>query len=558
MRFLRTATALTLCASAALSQQPPQRTEPLPTFSESVEVRVLNLDVDVTDSKGNPVTDLKREDFTLKIGKNVVPIDYFSLVNDGALHAPDLATATPEQTLSAYKKGEDSAYVPRNFLVYVDLGYLPPGYRNRSLNAIRDLATRLGPNDAMRVVVFNRSPRVLVDWTTSKENAMAALSELESKGVGMSRLQDQTQAMAQIDAMGSGRRNANSRLTIARQYGQEVGAEIEDMIASIQSELVTLTPLNGKKAFLFLSGGFEYQPGYVMAQYASGNYLPTMANINVRDISTRLTTMIQRANADQITFYTVDATGLTGDGTPASEGSPATNVLAIEQRPNLRFQAQQDRQNGMSQMAVETGGIALLNTNDFVGGLGRVYQQVSTYYTLGVTLSKLGVDLKGYQDVKVTVNRPGVTVRARKGFEPLSESQKVANRARATMETDLSYNAIPATIQTQPATLDKKYYMLPITVMVPASALTFVPDGDKETARAEFYIGSVDDKGGSSDLNRQETTFQVPAGKSKSTDAMLRYAATLQTKKGNYRIVVNIRDSASGKMGTARANVRVE
>ena len=51
MRFLRTATALTLCAAGALSQQ---RTEPLPTFSESVEVRVLNLDVDVTDSKGAP------------------------------------------------------------------------------------------------------------------------------------------------------------------------------------------------------------------------------------------------------------------------------------------------------------------------------------------------------------------------------------------------------------------------------------------------------------------------------------------------------------------------
>ena len=132
----------------------------------------------------------------------------------------------------------------------------------------------------------------------------------------------------------------------------------------------------------------------------------------------------------------MDATGLTGDGTPASEGSPATNILAIEQRPSLRFQAQQDRQNGLQQMASETGGIALLNTNDFQKGLSRIYQQVSTYYTLGVTLSKLG--LTGYQDVKVTVSRPGVTVRARKGFEPLSESQKVANRARATMETDLS------------------------------------------------------------------------------------------------------------------------
>jgi VWFA-related protein len=406
----------------------------------------------------------------------------------------------------------------------------------------------------MSQVVFNRTPTVLVDWTTSKETAMAALSQIETKGVGMSRLQSQTQTLAMIDGMGQGRRNTNSRMQIARQYAQEVGAEIETMIGSIQSELVTLTPLNGKKAFLFLSGGFEYQPGFVMAQYAAGS-LPSLTNMNVRDISTRLTTMIQRANADQITFYTVDATGLTADGTPASEGSPATNVLAIEQRPNLRFQAQQDRQNGLQQMATETGGIALLNTNDFQKGLSRIYQQVSTYYTLGVTLSKLG--LTGYQDVKVTVNRPGVTVRARKGFEPLSESQKVANRARATMETDLSYNAIPATIQTAPATQDKKYYILPITVMVPASALTFVPDGDKEVAHAEFYIGSTDDKGGSSDLNRQETTFQVPAGKAKG-DAMLRYAAQLQTKKGNYRIVVNVRDSASGKMGTARANVRIE
>ena len=553
MQRTRMAAALILSASTALAQQPPAPSQ-LPTFSESVEVRVLNLDVDVTDSKGAPVTDLKREDFTLKIGGKPVPIEYFTLVNEGAIHAPDLATAPPDQVLATYRKGED-AYVPRNFLVYVDLGYLPPGLRNRSLNAIRDLATRLGPNDAMRVIVFNRTPTVLVDWTTSKDVVLTSLADIERQGVGMSRLQTQEQSIALMNSMGSTRRAVNSRLQIAQQYAQEVGAEIEDMIASIQSELVTLTPLNGKKAFLFLSGGFEYQPGYVMAQYASGNYVPTMANVNVREIPTRLTAMIQRANADQITFYTVDATGLTGDGTPASEGSPSTNVLAIEQRPNLRFQAQQDRQNGMQQMAVETGGLALLNTNDFQRGLSRIYQQVSTYYTLGVTLSKLGIT--GYQKVEVTVSRPGMTVRARKGFDPQSETQRVENRARATMETDLSYNAIPAKIETSPATPDKKYYLLPISVLVPAAALTFVPEGDKELARVEFYIGAVDEKGGTSGLNRQEMTFQVPLGKSKS-DAMLRHTAQLQTKKGNYRIVVNVRDAATGKMGTARANVHIE
>jgi VWFA-related protein len=553
MKWTRSAAALILTASTGLAQQPPPA-QRLPTFSESVEVRVLNLDVDVTDAKGLPVTDLKREDFTLKVGGKAVPIEYFALVDEGSIHAPDLATAAPDQILAAYKKGEN-AYVPRNFLVFVDLGYLPPGTRNRSLNAIRDLATRLGPNDAIRVVVFNRAPTVLVDWTTSKDVVITALAEIERQGVGMSRLQSQEQAIAQMNAMGQGRRNANSRLQIAQQYGQEVGAEIENMIDSMQRELVTLTPLDGKRAFLFLSGGFEYQPGYVMAQYASGNFLPTMANIDVRQIPTRLTAMIQRANADQITFYTVDATGLTAEGTAASEGSPATNVLAIEQRPNLRFQAQQDRQNGMQQMAVETGGVALLNTNDFQKGLSRIYQQVSTYYTLGVTLSKLGI--AGYQKVEVSANRPGATVRARKGFEPLSETQRVENRARATMETDLSYSAIPAKIETAPATPDKKNYLLPVTVLVPADSLTFVPEGDKEVARAEFYIGAVDDKGRSSDLSRQQTTFQIPAGTPKA-GAILRYAAQLQTRKGNLRVVVNVRDLPSGKMGTARANVRVE
>jgi VWFA-related protein len=551
MQRKKAAAMVMLGAATVFAQQPPPS---LPTFSESVEVRVLNLDVDVTDSKGNPVTDLKREDFTLKIGGKPVPIDFFTLVNQGTIHAPDLATAAPDQILAAYKQG-DEAFVPRNFLVYVDLGYLPAGQRNYALNAIRDLATRLGPNDAIRVVVFNRSPSVLVDWTTSKEVVLTALTDIERQGVGISRLQAQEQALAQITSMGAGRRNANSRVTIARQYGQEVGAEIEDMIHSMQSELVTLTPLNGKRAFLFVTGGFEYQPGYVMAQYASGNFLPTMANIDIRQIPTRLSAMIQRANSDQVTFYTVDATGLTGDGTPASAGSPSTNVLAIEQRPNLRFQAQQDRQAGLIQMADETGGLALLNTNDFRGGLSRIYQQVSTYYTLGVTLSKLGIT--SYEKIEVAVSRPCLTVRARKGILPLTETQRVSNRARATMETDLTYNAIPAKIQAEPATPDKKYFILPITVLVPANALTFIPDGEKESARAEFYIGSVDEKGNTSDLSRQETTFQVPAGQAKS-DALVRYAAQLQTKKGNYRIVVNVRDVASGKLGTARTNVHIE
>ena len=126
MRALRFATLFLIGATTVVAQEPPAPAPVSnPTFSERVEVRVLDLDVDVTDSKGQPVPDLKKDDFTVKIGGKPVAIDYFSRVDQGTIHAPDLAAASPDQILTAYKRGED-AYIPRNFLIYVDLGFLQP------------------------------------------------------------------------------------------------------------------------------------------------------------------------------------------------------------------------------------------------------------------------------------------------------------------------------------------------------------------------------------------------------------------------------------------------
>jgi VWFA-related protein len=394
-------------------------------------------------------------------------------------------------------------------------------------------------------VTFDRLPKTLSDWTTSKELTLGALSDIEKQRVGMSRLTSQRQTLSLIDSTPRGRRGG-SRVQLARQYAEETGAEIQTMLESMQRELVTLTPLNGKKAFLFLSGGFEYQPGFVMSQYATGG--PSLSLVNIRDVSGHLENLIRGANGDEITFYAVDANGLVGEGASASNDDP------LGSRPSIGFQARQDRQAGMIQLARETGGMALLNTNDFDRGLSRVYQGVSSYYTIGVTLSKLSTT--AYQDVRVEVDRPGVSVRARRGFQPRKEADLVSDRARATIETDLAYNAIPVRLQTAPPT-PGKVYILPVTVIVPASALTFVPAGDKAKAQVEIYFGSIDDKGRMSDVSRQEASFELPTAETGS-DKPLRYDAQLQTRKGNLRVVVNVRDSATGKMGTARVNVRVE
>ena len=534
--FLRAALAASIAIAPALA--PAQQA---PTFTEEVEVRVMDLDVAVNDSSGRPVPDLKREDFTVRVDGKPVPIDYFARVDEGTIHAPDLATASPDQVLAAYRRG-DEAFVPRHFLMYVDLGHLAPGGRKRALDGLRDLITRMGPNDRGRVLMFDRRSKELTEWTSSKEDLFAALTRIEKAGVGMSRLLTERQTLRDIDS--TGRRS--TREFLARRYAEQERAEVSQMLDDIGSELATLAPLVGKKAILFVSGGFDFQPGYAMASYALGQ--PSLLALDVRNVSSELDRVVRRANASEITFYTVDARGLEAEGISASNDDP---LLA---RPGVSFIARQDSQAGLVQLARETGGLALLNSNDFAKGLSRVYQDTSAYYSIGVTLSKL--PSTGYQQVRVDVNRPGVTVRSRRGYAARNDADRARDRVQATLKTNLSYSGIPVALRTAPPTKKGSRFTLPISVSIPASGLTFTGEGAARHAAADVYIGAMDDAGRMSDIAREEATFTLPEGKDET--APLVYTATLETRKGNHRIVVNVRDRATGRMGTAKADLRIE
>jgi hypothetical protein len=207
----------------------------------------------------------------------------------------------------------------------------------------------------------------------------------------------------------------------------------------------------------------------------------------------------------------------------------------------------------MMMLARETGGLALLNANDLRPGLQQVYQDGAVYYSLGVTLAKIASS--GYQSVKVDVNRKGVTVRARRGYAARTPAERERDVVQAALKSNLAYTDIPLTLRTEPSTKANGNHLVPISVTLPASALTFMAEGKTQRATADVSIGVLDDGGRMSDVARQEATFTIPLG---DDTASLVYTTKLKTRKGNQRIVVNLRDRASGKMGTAKADVHVE
>ena len=553
MTRTRFATILLVSSSFAVAQQTP------PGFHEEVEVRVMDLDVVVTDRAGRPVPDLKREDFTVRLGGKVVPIDYFARVEEGAIHAPDLSTVSPDQVMGTHRAA-DEAYVPRHFLIYVDLGHLDPVGRRRGIEALKDLVTRLGPSDRARVVIFDRRTKPLADWTSSKEEVFTALSKIDKAGIGMSRLMMERQTLHALDypAVAVGGPNEETRRTIVELFAQQERAEIRQMLSDVRSELVTFAPLAGKKAFVFLSGGFEFRPGQAMAAYAASRRPGLNEPRNPRaqrpsfitpksvpDVSTELEEVVRAANALEITFYTLDARGLVVEGPTAGDDELLDSRLGLT--------ALAGSQDGMVMLARETGGLALLNANDLRPGLEQVYQDGAVYYSLGVTLAK--ISSTAYQSVRVDVNRKGVTVRTRRGYAARTDADRDRDVVQAALRTNLSYTDIPLTLRTEPATKDGGNYLVPISVTLLASALTFVSEGKMQRATADLSIGVRDDSGRMSDIARQEAAFTIPEGADSSP---LVYTTKLKTRKGNQRIVVNLRDRASGKMGTAKADVRVE
>jgi hypothetical protein len=78
-----------LLALPAFGQEPQGRTDqPLGLFGERIEVRVVNVEVVVTDRQGNRVPDLAVQDFRLRVDGQDVPIEFFTEVRGGQAIAP--------------------------------------------------------------------------------------------------------------------------------------------------------------------------------------------------------------------------------------------------------------------------------------------------------------------------------------------------------------------------------------------------------------------------------------------------------------------------------------
>ena len=123
--------------------------------------------------------------------------------------------------------------------------------------------------------------------------------------------------------------------------------------------------------------------------------------------------LLDEANRSNTSFYPIDPRGLAVFDTDIGPERPPP--LQVD-RAMLRA-----RLTSLRTLAADTDGLAIVNSNDIAGGLRRVVADLTSYYLLGY-YSSARLDGK-FHSITVRVKRPGVQVRARRGYLAATEAE---------------------------------------------------------------------------------------------------------------------------------------
>src|SRR5262245_16974266 len=138
------------------------------------------------------------------------------------------------------------------------------------------------------------------------------------------------------------------------------------------------------------------------------------------------TDLLQEANRANASFYPIDPRGLVVFDEPIAKPTtrgfqPMTPLTVDASRLRARL-------DSLRTLAENTDGLAIVDSNNLAAGMRRVVADLSSYYLLGY-YANTKLDGK-YHAITVRVRRPGVQVRARKGYLAATPEAMTAGRGR--------------------------------------------------------------------------------------------------------------------------------
>ncbi|HEX6100200.1 MAG TPA: VWA domain-containing protein [Thermoanaerobaculia bacterium] len=545
------AAALALPLSAQNRNQEPENQR----LVESIDVRIINVDVIVTDKKGNPIPNLTADDFTIFENGVQKPITNFYEVQGSVAKNVIGEAPVPEPAAAEPAKKEIPEAMKRRILFYVDNLSLSPFNRNRVFQQMKDFVTEvMRPGDEAMIATYNRSMKVRVPFTRDSGQILSMLDSLQKEsGLGIANRSERKSTEDRIREASS----YNDAVATARSYASSIEHDLRQSVASINALMSTLAGVEGKKILVLTSEGFPMQPGREMFYFIEdvgrekgwSNVGSTMLEGMTFDGTNLIQSVAKTANANGITMYTVHAAGLTG-GTEMSAEHAAPISASVSQA------AASNTTESMQLMADMTGGVASVQTNNFKLAFDRIQSDLDSYYSLGYRAGTERVDRQRYLTVKVK-NRD-YRVRNRQTFVEKSmyaemNDKVVANLLYRMKDNDLGILTRVGT----PLPTEDGYYHVPVDIQIPMHSLELIPQGEAEYVGGfDVYVVVADKNNDMSEVARKSHQVRVPAAQFKQLSGKFyTYTLELLMERGLNRISVGVVDQVDNTSGFARDQV---
>ena len=526
-------------------------------FLDRVEVNLVNVEAFVSDRDGNRVTDLGRDDFEVLVDGEPVEITHFTsgrragagdlpvpIVTHQA--SPAAADATPQEVV---RQARGPALRPLMLVVHVDNRQIAPGNRKRVLDALGDLIPeRVRSGDSVMLTTYGKGLDVVQPLTRDQDALARGLSRI-GKMASYRHVQDSALRHAlrqqQMDRGGAATGGSAAVLEAANRLGlesraHEVAVSSQASAAALGRLLDSLAGLPGRKALLYVSDGLSIGsrgPANEQKAPMDGNPLRFLYD-----------GLGEQANAAEVTVYTFDARGARPSMIRSAENADILGVGVASGAPEdslaFEFRRNADLHTPLHDLAVATGGQAVLNTFNLKGAVKQLAADFNAYYSLGFPAPASG--LGDYHRVEVRVKRPGLTVRHRHGFIAKPTEVRVAERARSFLLQGWGSNPMGAKLQFAAPKKRDRGWRVPVLVRIPASALTLLPQGDRQRGTVNLYVGVRDDEGRQSELTRLTRQVDLPLEPAEGSPEDVGYAFHVDLRTGTQDLVVAVWDELGG------------
>jgi VWFA-related protein len=546
--------------------------------ADRIDVRVLEINVVVSDRHGIPITDVAREEFRLLVEDRPVAIEYFSNVQNGV----DITAGQ-----AAAEGDEDAAVTPAAPVAPVlailwDAGSLGPQEGKQVLEGLAaEIDALSAATRGIMVAEYSDRLSIVQPLTRSADLVKAALGSLTGDIRVATAQAEQRALFRQIElatsAGGAEQQGGFSSLgssdadvaaaeaqSIFDQIVAQAGRDRRDFSRRMVglAELVdSLGAIEGRKELLFLGAGLELQPGGLelrLFEEKYGEAFPLLlSQLQGETFSSESVTELRQLTAQaarqQVVFHTVNA------GRPRSTGRSAESrtfqVDAVLSDQGIR------QGEFLSTLASATGGEASLGNAKPKILLDRVRAGLTNYYTLGFTVPD---EAPKAMKIRVDVTRPKVQLRYWRNISRDVEMslERVARGALIATTLDNPLRARIDAVETTPVSKEQRQgrsdlkgasAVVSFLVRVPVAELVLLPEGNQHLARLTFAVVARGPRGAASTPIRRDVPFEI--GNDRLLQAMTQDVAIpvqVAIGEGDHEVVIVVQDTVGERASTLR------